>query len=333
MVAAARGSGEPGKDVDVDIGLMLSGQDGLTWERWRHILALSDRLAIASCFLTDHYFIRLQKDSLEPFLAFVLAATETKRIRFGPLVAPVTFRRPVEVGRMAAQLDRLSGDRFVLGLGAGWTEAEHVAYGLPFPSLAERFDRLDEAVQLVQQLWQPGPATFDGRYFQLNGADCQPKPADGRPPILIGGNGERRTLRLVAQRANEWNALNLTPEQYAAKVDVLYRHCEAFDRDPAEIRRSMTVYGLVGPTQQIVDQVTRGQSLVLGDSPPDNLEQYRRDARANGIFSGSTDEFIDYLGRLAELGLQEVVLRHFLFDDDSVPEYLSADIAPALAAL
>lgn len=312
---------------------MLSGQDGLTWERWRHILALSERLAIASCFLTDHYFIRLQKESLEPFLAFVLAATETRRIRFGPLVTPVTFRRPVEVGRMAAQIDRLSGDRFVLGLGAGWTEAEHIAYGLPFPPLAERFDRLDEAVQLIQHLWQPGPATFDGQYFQLQDADCQPKPAPGRPPILIGGNGERRTIPLVAQRADEWNALNLTPEQYAAKLDVFHRHCDVFDRDPIEIRRSMTVYGLVGPTPQIVDQITREQSLVLGDTPPDDLDQYRRDVRADGIFSGSTDEVIDYLGRLADLGLQEIVFRHFLFDVDDVPEYLSADIAPALADL
>jgi alkanesulfonate monooxygenase SsuD/methylene tetrahydromethanopterin reductase-like flavin-dependent oxidoreductase (luciferase family) len=312
---------------------MLSGQDGLTWERWRHILALSERLAIASCFLTDHYFIRLQKESLEPFLAFVLAATETRRIRFGPLVTPVTFRRPVEVGRMAAQIDRLSGDRFVLGLGAGWTEAEHIAYGLPFPPLAERFDRLDEAVQLIQHLWQPGPATFDGQYFQLQGADCRPKPAPGRPPILIGGNGERRTIPLVAQRADEWNALNLTPEQYAAKLDVFHRHCDVFDRDPVEIRRSMTVYGLVGPTPQIVDQITSEQSLVLGDTPPDDLDQYRRDVRANGIFSGSTDEVIDYLGRLADLGLHEIVFRHFLFDVDDVPEYLSADIAPALADL
>jgi F420-dependent oxidoreductase-like protein len=312
---------------------MISGQDGLTWDRWRHILALSDRLAIASCFLTDHYFIRVQKESLEPFLAFVLAATETQRIRFGSLVTPVTFRRPVEVGRMAAQIDRLSGDRFVLGLGAGWTEAEHIAYGLPFPPLAERFDRLDEAVQLIQLLWQPGPATFNGQYFQLRGADCRPKPADGRPPIMIGGNGERRTLPLVAQRADEWNALNLTPDQYAAKVDVLNRHCEAFDRDPAEIRRSMTIYGLIGPTPQIVDEITRAQSLVVGDTPPDDLARHRDEVRADGMPSGSTDEIIDYLGRLADLGLQEVVFRHFLLDIDDAVEYFSADLSPALARL
>jgi len=97
---------------------------------------------------------------------------------------------------MAAQVDQLSAGRFVMGMGAGWNEAEHKAYGIPFPGLKERFDRLEEAIQVVKALWAPEPATFAGKYYRLDGADCQPKPTAGRPPILIGGSGEKRTLKL-----------------------------------------------------------------------------------------------------------------------------------------
>ncbi|MBK9545682.1 MAG: TIGR03560 family F420-dependent LLM class oxidoreductase [Dehalococcoidia bacterium] len=203
------------------IGLMVEGQNGLTWERWIHILKLAERLGFPTVMRSDHYFIGPQQDSLEAYLSFAVAARETSRIRFGPLVSPVTFRSPVDVGRMAAQLDVLSGGRFVMGLGAGWNEAEHLAYGIPFPAVRERFDRLDEAIQVIKALWAPGPATFSGKHYQLNGADCIPKPTSGRPPILIGGSGEKRTLRLVAKYADEWNAVNVPPEAYGAKVKVL----------------------------------------------------------------------------------------------------------------
>ena len=200
-----------GTEDSMDIGLMVEGQNGLTWERWIHILHLAERLRFPTVFRSDHYFIGPQQDSLEAYLSFAVAARETSSIRFGPLVSPVTFRSPVDVGRMAAQLDQLSAGRFVMGMGAGWNEAEHRAYGIPFPPVKERFDRLDEAVQVVKALWAPGPASFAGRYYQLDGADCQPRPTGGRPPILIGGSGEKRTLKLVARYANEWNAVNLSP--------------------------------------------------------------------------------------------------------------------------
>jgi alkanesulfonate monooxygenase SsuD/methylene tetrahydromethanopterin reductase-like flavin-dependent oxidoreductase (luciferase family) len=315
----------------MDVGLVLSGNDGLTWQQWRHSIALAERLQFSTLYLTDHYFIRQQRESLEPFLAFVLAATESERIRFGSMVTPVTFCRPVEVGRMAAQLDVLSNHRFLLGLGAGWVEAEHTAYGLPYPATTERFDRLDEAIRLMRTLWQPGPSEFEGKFYRLRGADCQPKPGDNRLPIMIGGTGERRTLRVVAERADEWNAGNLTVEQFEAKVAVLRRHCEAVDRDPTEIAISLTTFGFVGPTPDVVDEVTRAFIAQFESEPPADLQQFRTNGLERGLISGSTDEVIDYLGRMAELGVQEVAFRHYLFDSDEVPEYVAADIAPAVA--
>lgn len=315
------------------IGLMVEGQNGLTWDRWIHILELAERLGFPSLFRSDHYFIGTQQESLEAYLSFAIAARETRTLRFGPLVSPVTFRSPVDVGRMAAQVDALSGGRFVMGLGAGWNEAEHRAYGIPFPPTGERFDRLEDAIRLMRALWSPGEATYDGTFYRLAGANCLPKPAAGRPPLLLGGGGEKRTLRLVARYADEWNSVNLGPEAYRRKLDVLARHCEAEGRDPATIRKSMMVFAIVGPSQASRDATTRRMMAMFGGAPDVTLEAFRDMLRNRGIVSGSTDEVIDQLGKLAELGVEEMQFQHFDFDSDDVPSYLAADIAPAVRDL
>ena len=314
------------------IGLMVEGQNGLTWERWLHILQLAERLRFPTVMRSDHYFIGRQQDSLEAYLSFAVAARETSSIRFGPLVSPVTFRSPVDVARMAAQIDQLSGGRFVMGLGAGWNEAEHRAYGIPFPPIRERFDRLEEALQLAKALWAPGPAHYEGRYYRLEGADCQPKPPAGKPPILIGGSGERRTLKLVARYANEWNAVNLSPDQYAAKVRVLEAHCEAEGRDPATIARSMMTFAVIGPDAQSLDRATERMMAMWGAPAGTSPEQYRQTLRQRGMIVGGKDEVLEACARYGALGMQEIQFQHFNFDDDTVPEFLAAEVAPAAAA-
>lgn len=310
---------------------MVEGQNGLTWERWRHILALAERLRFPTVFRSDHYFIGPQQDSLEAYLSFVMAAAETRSIRFGPLVSPVTFRSPVDVGRMAAQLDFLSGGRFVMGLGAGWNEAEHRAYGIPFPHVGERFDRLEEALQVIRALWAEGPAAFAGQFYRLDGADCLPKPAR-RVPILIGGGGEKRTLGVVARYADEWNAVNLSPAAFRQKLDVLERHCEVAGRDPQAIRKSMMAFAIVGPTPAAIDAATRRMMTMFG-SKNASPEGFREEAKARGVIAGGTEEVIDQLGQLARLGMREVQFQHFTFDSDEVPEYLAAEVAPRVRDL
>lgn len=314
------------------IGLMVEGQNGLTWERWSHILALAERLGFPTVFRSDHFFIGPPRESLEAYLSFVVAAKETRSLRFGPLVTPVTFRHPVNVARMAAQLQNLSGGRFVMGLGAGWYEAEHRAYGIDFPPVKERFDRLEEAILLTKALWNDSPAHFAGKFYRLDGADLLPKPSPP-PPILIGGSGERRTLRLVARYADEWNAVNLSPEAYRAKLDVLERHCEAEGRDPTTIRRSMMAFAILGPDQAAIDNATRTIMTMFGAPAGMSLEDFRRAARARGLIVGNTEEVVDTLGRLAELGVSEVQLQHFDFWSDDVPEYIAAEIVPRVRGL
>lgn len=324
----------------MEIGLMVEGQNGLTWERWLHVLALAERLGFPTLFRSDHYFIGPQQDSLEAYVSFAVAARETSRIRFGPLVSPVTFRSPVDVARMAAQVDVLSGGRFVMGLGAGWNEAEHRAYGIPFPAIGERFARLEEAIRLMKLLWNEGPATFEGKYYRVEGANLLPKPARGRPPILIGGSGERKTLRLVAKYADEWNAVNVSPEVYAQKVAILERHCEAVGRDPATIRRSMMTFAVIGPDERTLDRATERMMTMwgaarpaMGGQPGMSLAEYRAALRSRGMIVGGKEEVLEALGRYAEAGLQEVQFQHFLFDDDTVPEFLAAEVVPAAKGL
>jgi len=315
------------------VALMVEGQNGLTWERWRHILRLAERLRFPSVFRSDHYFTgpvaTSQQDSLECFLSFVMAAEETSDLRFGPMVTPVTFRRPVDVGRMAAQIDQLSGGRFVMGLGAGWNQPEHDAYGLNFPPTRERFDRLEEAINLMQALWQSGPSSYQGRYYQLDGADCQPIPAVGRPPILVGGGGERRTIPMAAKYAVEWNCVSLTPAAYAHKRDVLARACEAIDRDPDKIEHSMMMFHAVGPPE-LVEAGGKFAQTIFG-RPGQTLDDFLTEFRSMGRLVGGADEVVDALGKLAEAGVAEVQFQHFMFDRDDVPEFLARDVAPQVA--
>lgn len=314
------------------IGLMVEGQNGLTWERWIHILKLAERLKFPTVMRSDHYFIGTQQNSLEAYLSFAIAARETSTIRFGPLVSPVTFRFPADIARNAAQIDQLSGGRFVMGLGAGWNEPEHVAYGIPFPPVKERFDRLEEALQVIRGLWTEDSASFEGKYYQLNGANLLPKPASGRPPILIGGGGEKRTLKLVAQYAAEWNSVNATPEVYAHKIEVLTQHCEKIGRDPKSIRKSMMNFGMMGPTKAHMEAAIRKRQAQFGAAAANqSLDEFLAASRGRGSIAGSTDEVVEQLGKLAELGLEEVQFQHTEFDSDDIPEYLAAEVAPRVA--
>jgi F420-dependent oxidoreductase-like protein len=164
-------------------------------------------------------------------------AAAVPRVRIGSIVAGNTYRNPAVLAKQAATVDHISGGRLVLGLGAAWQENEHLAYGIPFPGTKERLDRLDEACAVITSLFREERSSFSGRYYQLVDAPLAPKPVQERLPLLIGGGGERRTMRIAAQWADEWNVWG-TPELHVEKAEVLARHCEDLGRDPSEIERS-----------------------------------------------------------------------------------------------
>ncbi len=179
-------------------------------------------------------------DMLDGWSLLAAMAEATKRVRIGCLVTGNTYRHPAVLAKMATTVDHLSGGRLEFGLGAAWAEAEHVMLGIEFPGVGERLRRLGEACQVVKKLWTEEKADFDGRYYRLQGAFANPKPVQKPyPPIWIGGGGEQKTLRIVAEHANVWNMAGGSIDVARHKVEVLRRHCADVGRDPAEIRLSV----------------------------------------------------------------------------------------------
>ncbi len=203
------------------IGIMIEGQDGLTWTRWKRLLAAAEDFGYQCVFRSDHFTNASgpDTDSLEMWISLAYAASHTQTIEFGPLVAPVTFRHPTMNVRYAAAIDDLSGGRLVLGLGAGWNDYEHKKFGIPFHDFSTRFRMLEEALHLTRSLLRSDEAvSYAGEYYQLDEAMLLPRPArENGPPILIGGNGPKKTLPLAAAFADEWNAVYLNLASYGER--------------------------------------------------------------------------------------------------------------------
>ena len=193
----------------------------------------------------DHFY-PLQGDKngpcLEAWVTLSALAQATSRIRIGCMVNGVPYRHPALVANMAASLDIVSGGRLELGLGAGWNEQETKAYGIDLLPMGQRMDRFEEAVEVIDSLLAHEITTFQGKYFQLEQARCEPKgPQQPRPPIVIGGGGEKRTLRIAARFAQHWNLPFATPEVFHKKNEILLAHCEAVGRDSSLIMRSVQI--------------------------------------------------------------------------------------------
>lgn len=200
--------------------------------------------------LMDHWFqmeqfATSQDPMLECYTALGFLAGQTRRMTLGVLVTGVTYRHPGLLAKIVTTLDVLSGGRAQLGLGAAWYEREHLGLGVPFPPISERFERLEEALQICLQMWSDDEGPYEGRHYRLAETICQPPPIQQpRPSILIGGSGERKTLRLVAQYGDACNLFATSPQEIAHKLEVLQRHCDDVGRDSAEIEK--TIIGQLG---------------------------------------------------------------------------------------
>jgi F420-dependent oxidoreductase-like protein len=193
--------------------------------------------------LADHFFQmenvgRAEDPFLEGYTSLGYLAGRTTDITLALLVTGVTYRHPGLLAKTVTTLDVLSQGRSMFGIGAAWYEREHLALGVPYPPLRDRFEMLEETLQICQQMWSDNDGPYDGKHYQLAETICQPQPIR-RPPILIGGGGEKKTLRLVAQYADVWNSTDSEIDVLTHKIDVLTRHCETVGRDVAEIRKTV----------------------------------------------------------------------------------------------
>ena len=216
---------------------------------WR----VADELGFYGVWNDDHFYgpeavggsvaRDYRKDRLEGWTTLAAMATVVRRARIGCMVTGVTYRHPAVLAKMAVTVDHISGGRLEFGLGAGWHEAEHRGYGIPFPPAGQRVAMLDEALQVIKALWTEDTANFDGTYFRLQDAVCNPKPVQKpHPPIIVAGHGEKKSLRVVARHADEWNATSADLADWSRRNQVLTSHCNAIGRAPLAIRRSVQVF-------------------------------------------------------------------------------------------
>jgi F420-dependent oxidoreductase-like protein len=296
----------------LEIAIMIEGQNGLTWPRWQNIAAAVEDLGFAGLYRSDHFTNAEapDMDSLECWTSLTWLASHTQRIEFGPLVSPVSFRPPALTARTAAAVDELSGGRLTLGLGAGWQEREHNLFGLDLLDMKSRFARFHEGLEVITRLLKyEQPVSFDGEYFQLREASLLPRPKQpGGPRILIGGNGEKRTLRLAARYADEWNAVYQTPAGFVHLSAKLDEWLEDEERKPEEVRRSLM-------TGLRFAHSRKGLEAKLHGEPVEEL-------RGRGVIVGVGEEIQPQLAELEKAGVQRVMLQWMDLDDLEGLEWL-----------
>ena len=291
----------------MDIAIMIEGQNGLTWPRWQRLAAAVEDLGYAGLYRSDHFTNAEAPDreALELWVSLTWLASHTRRIEFGPLVSPLTFRHPVFTARMAAAVDDLSGGRLTLGLGAGWQEREHAVFGFELLPVKQRFARFEEGLQVIEGLLQgDSPVALAGRYFQLNQAQLLPRPQrPGGPPLLIGGNGETRTLPLVVRYAQEWNAVFLPADAYARMAGRLDEMLRAEGRAPGSLRRSMMTGLVFGRDRKDLEARLTARARTA------------EELRQRGVLVGTGEQVREQLHALQAAGLERVMLQWLDLDD------------------
>jgi F420-dependent oxidoreductase-like protein len=250
---------------------------------------------------------------LEAVASHAALAATTSRVRCGSLVYSVGYRHPAVLANAAATLDQLAGGRITLGLGGGWLADEYNAYGIEFPPVGVRLRQVEEAIQCVRGLLTEDVTSFDGEFFTLTEARCEPKPVQARLPLWIGGGGEKVTLRTAARHADGWNVPFISPEDYGRKVGILDRHCEDASRDPAEITRSVNV-GMAFTDDSLREQFG-------------NIAEYVRP----GVLTGSVNEMVDRVGQYRDAGAEWLILAmRAPFDIEGLDRF-AAEVLPHLS--
>jgi F420-dependent oxidoreductase-like protein len=304
----------------MDLAIMIEGQDGLNWQRWQRIVRTVEDLGFAGLYRSDHFTNASapDKDALEMWVSLTWLAANTIRIDFGPMVSPVSFRDPVFTARIGKDIDDLSGGRLHLGVGAGWQEREHEKFGYDLLDIDGRFERFEEGLEVISLLLESDdPVDFNGEFYELEEAILLPRPQrPGGPPILIGGNGEKRTLPLVAQYADMWNGLFVQPGQYAelnTKLDSLLMD---ENRAPGEVQRSLMTGLVYGASNAALQEKLASRKRTAAE------------LRERGVIVGPSDEAIGHLKALEAVGCQRVMLQWLDLDDMDGLEALALEVLP-----
>ncbi|MFL5897133.1 MAG: LLM class flavin-dependent oxidoreductase [Solirubrobacterales bacterium] len=312
----------------MDVCLMVEGQEDVTWEDWLGLAETCEANGVGTMFRSDHYLSvddRRERGSFDAWGTITALGAVTEELRLGTLVSPATFRHPAVLAKAAVTADHVSGGRVEVGIGAGWWEREHELYGFELPPVGPRMGALEEQMRIVRGHWGEGPFSFDGEYFSAKELDALPKPVQRPLPLILGGSGGPRSLRLAARYADEYNTVMAT----AGEVDDIRRRldqaCKAEGRDPATLPLSMMTGWLVGADRdELVDRASR---LSRWKGENDDGEAFIAGLRESTIL-GTVEEAVEQLRDLERAGLARIMGQHLLHRDLDAVALMGRDIAP-----
>jgi F420-dependent oxidoreductase-like protein len=311
---------------------MIEGQEDVTWPDWLALARACEEHGVEALFRSDHYLSvmgRGERGSLDAWATIAALAAVTSTVRLGTLVSPATFRHPSELAKVVVSADHASGGRVELGLGTGWLEAEHEAYGFPFPAMAERMAVLEEQLQVLAGAWSEGPFSFEGGHYTVRELDALPKPVQApRPNLILGGRGGPRSVTLAARFADEYNSAHRTPAECAALRMALDSACRREGRDPIPL--SLMTTWVAGEDR--AELVERAGRLAEWRGDDGGGEEFLRSVPESWLV-GTVEELTAQLGELSSAGVERVMLQHLLHRDLDAVRLLGRRLAPAVAAL
>lgn len=319
--------------------LMIEAQQGCSYDDQLAIARRAEKAGFEAFFRSDHYTSfpgPADRPTTDAWSVLAGIARETTRLHLGALVSPITFRYPGNLAKVIATVDQMSGGRIEVALGAGWNETEHLAYGLPFPPIEERAERLEEELAILHGLWtEPDGWSFEGRHYAVGGSNFWPKPIDApgrpradngapRPRVILGGEGSPRSMRMAARWADEFNLTSAGPERVADRFEKLAETCRAAGRDPSTMTRSAMVGVLVGRDEAEV--AARGRTMMnLLEVDPAKGSEWFETRRGRWIF-GTPDEARAMVRRFAEAGAERIMLQDFLPWDLEMVDLLGEEL-------
>ena len=306
---------------------MIEGQEGVTWPQWQALALACEQHSIPALFRSDHYLDSLhpERGSLDAWGTLNALAAVTSTLRLGTMVSPATFRHPSTLAKLVTTADQTSDGRIELGLGAGWNQREHAAYGFPFPDTRRRMDMLEEQLQVILGNWSDGPFSFEGEHYQLHDLDAQPKPVQRpHPPLIMGGNAGPRSCALAARFADEYNTVYPTVAEVRERREQVLAACDRAGREaiPFSI---MTAVIAGADHKDLRDRLTRvarvrwdGPDAMMAEHPP-------------GWVIGTVEDVAEQLAALREAGVRRVICQHLAPEDLDFISLLGGELAPLVA--
>ena len=309
---------------------MIEGQEGVSWDDWLALAAACEENGVEAMYRSDHYLSTAgagDLGSLDAWTQIAALGARTERVRLGTLVSPITFRHPAILAKAVVTADHASAGRVELGLGAGWLEAEHRAYGIEFPDRGTRLGRLAEQVEIVHRLLTEPRTTFEGRHYRLEDCECLPKPLQRpRPPLIVGGSAGRGTLEPAVRFADEYNTIFASPDEVRERRRKLDAACERDGRDPSTIRFSlMTGFAVGADRAEARERMRRRLARSRSDEDPDTALRHKHD-----WIVGTVDDAVEKLRAYEDAGLDGVMLQHLDHTDLEAVALIGRELAPAL---